>query len=75
MTTIEAEQVLSEYNAWRRYDGMCDGPDRPDPIELGQAIDLAIAVLKTINRTERVEAKKPDIKLDIKEPEKEYYGG
>ncbi len=75
MTTERAEQVLREFNAWRRYQGIVDGPDCPDPIEIGQAIDLAIAVLKTINRRERVEMKKPDIKVDIKEPEKEYYGG
>jgi len=76
MTTYEAEQVLTEYNAWRRYDGMCDGPDRPDPRDIGEAIDVAIAILKTINRRERVEVTPPDIKIDLEQiKEKPYYGG
>ena len=75
MTTYEAEQVLTEYNAWRRYHGMCDGPDKPDPRDIGEAIDVAIAILKTINRRERVEVKKPEISIDLKQLEKEYYGG
>ena len=61
MTTEKAEQVLREFNAWRRYQGIVDGPDCPDPIEIGEAIDTAIRTLSRINRP-------------IK-PEKEYYGG
>lgn len=61
MTTEKAEQVLREFNAWRRYQGIVDGPDCPDPREIGEAIDVAVAILRGINRP-------------IK-PEKEYYGG
>lgn len=76
MTTIEAEQTLRTYNAWRRYDGLCDGPDCPEPKEIGEAIDVAIAILKTINRSERVELHPSEPKIDISElTNKPYYGG
>ena len=61
MNTQQAEQVLRQYNAWRRYDGLCDGPDKPDPFELGEAIDVAVSILHGINKPLK--------------PDKEYYGG
>jgi len=76
MNTNEAQQVLTEFNAWRRYKGIVDGPDCPDPKDIGEAIDIAIAILKSINRTERVEVTPPDIKIDLEQlKEKPYYGG
>ena len=61
MTTLEAQKVLQEYNAWRRYGGLVgEGPDHPEPKEIGEAIDVAIAILKSINHAP---------------PEREYYGG
>ena len=38
-----------------------DGEDKPDPKEIGEAIDVAVAVLKGINKPLK--------------PNKEYYGG
>jgi len=59
MTTFEAQKVLQEFNAWRRYGGPDDiGPDCPSPTDIGEAIDVAVAILKSINH----------------KPEKEYYG-
>ena len=76
MNTNEAQQVLTEFNAWRRYKGIVDGPDCPDHKDIGEAIDIAIAILKSINRTERVEVTPPDIKIDLEQlKEKPYYGG
>lgn len=46
MTLPEARRVLERYNAWRRYDGpMEQTPTQPEPMEIGEAIDLAISVL------------------------------
>lgn len=70
MTTIEAEQTLRTYNAWRRYDGLCDGPDCPEPNEIGEAIDVAIAILSGINKQE-----KSNKKEKTQKPEKTYYYG
>ena len=76
MNTNEAQQVLTEFNAWRRYKGIVDGPDCPDPKDIGEAIDVAIAILKTINRTEGVEFHPSEPKIDISQlTEKPYYGG
>lgn len=61
MTTEKAEQVLRQFNAWRRYNGIVDGEDKPDPHEIGEAIDVAVAILHGINKQEK--------------PKKEYYGG
>lgn len=60
MTHEKAKQVLLRFNAWRRYRGGpgTDGPDCPDPFEIGEAIDVAISVLKSITT----------------KPDKEYYG-
>lgn len=71
MTTIEAEQTLRTFNAWRRYGGpIGEGPDCPEPKEIGEAIDVAIAILSGINKQE-----KPDKKEKTKKPEKTYYYG
>lgn len=50
MTTDEALSTLREFQAWRRYKGGpgTDGPDCPDPFEIGEAIDVAIAILNSI---------------------------
>lgn len=61
MTRAEALKTLRGFQAWRRYRGGpgTDGPDCPDPREIGEALDVAIAQLASL------EAK----------PEREYYGG
>ena len=62
MTKKQALEILKDYQEWRRYDGpMVESPPQPIPSLVGQAIDLAISLLK-----EQVENKKP---------QKEYYGG
>ena len=61
MTKKQALEILQDYQEWRRYDGpMVESPPQPIPSLVGQAIDLAISLLK-----EQVEPKK----------QKEYYGG
>ena len=61
MDKKQALEILQDYQEWRRYDGpMVESPPQPIPPLVGQAIDLAISLLK-----EQVEPKK----------QKEYYGG
>ena len=61
MTRAEALLTLRRFQSWRRYGGGpgTDGPDCPEPRELGEALDVAIAQLASL------EAKPP----------REYYGG
>lgn len=63
MTRGEALKVLRGFQAWRRYQGgpETDGPDHPGGREVGEALDVAIEVLGSLES-------KP-------KPEKEYYGG
>lgn len=62
MDKKQALEILQDYQEWRRYDGpMDESPAMQDPKVIGQAIDVAISLLK-----EQVENKKP---------QKEYYGG
>lgn len=44
MKTEEALQILQTFNAWRRGAEI----PRPDPVEIGKAIDTAIEKLKQI---------------------------
>lgn len=43
MKETKAAQVLSRYNKWRRGTGR---HQQPDPLEVGEAIDVAVAALK-----------------------------
>lgn len=46
MTLTEARRTLERYQKWSRYEGpVGKGPEMPDPKEVGEAIDKAIAVL------------------------------
>jgi len=46
MTTIEARKILKRFQEWRRYDGPLEQtPTQPEPKEIGEAIDVAIANL------------------------------
>lgn len=46
MTLTEARRMLERYQKWSRYEGpVGEGPEMPDPKEVGKAIDKAIAVL------------------------------
>ena len=50
MTATEAQEILQVYQAWRRYHGMPGlGPDMPDPRKIGEALDIAIRILNSIN--------------------------
>lgn len=55
MKESKALQVLRKHQAWRR-DGK--GAKQQDPLEVGEAIDVAIAVLET---SKRERAKRPNI--------------
>ncbi len=49
MTTKEAYEILKEYNLWRRGKGVYDKVGASfgySPIQVGEAIDVAIKVLK-----------------------------
>lgn len=48
MTREQTIEILSAFNAWRRYDGpIGEGPVMPGPKEIGMAIDSAIAILQS----------------------------
>lgn len=49
MTNAQAAQILTEYQAWRRGGDM----PMPDPVLIGQAIDLAIKSLREKSMTAR----------------------
>lgn len=51
--------VLRRFQAWRRYGGIVDGPDKPTQQEIGEALDVAITMLNSL----------------VNKPNKEYYGG
>lgn len=49
MTLVEAVEVLKSHNAWRRGeldDGTNIGLTMQNPVEIGQAIDVAIEMLE-----------------------------
>lgn len=48
MTREQATEILVVFNEWRRYDGpFGEGPIMPCPREIGQALDMAIAILQS----------------------------
>ena len=55
MKESKALQVLRKHQAWRRHG---KGEKQQDPLEVGEAIDVAIAVLAT---RKRERAKRPNI--------------
>ena len=48
MSTTQAAEILSAHNAWRRHNSSDDLPVLPmqDPLDVGRAIDLAVALLR-----------------------------
>lgn len=47
MDKNKARDILLRYNAWRRYGGpVGEGPDCPDPVAIGMAIDFAIEMMR-----------------------------
>lgn len=61
MTREQALDILCALNEWRRYDGpIGEGPVMPSPMEVGQAIDIAIEILGqkevSVNQTENPSA-------------------
>ena len=58
MTPTETATILRQFNEWRRGDyALEDQPAQPDPVEIGEAIDAAIAMI------DRLEAMEKDIAL------------
>jgi len=48
MTREETIDILCALNEWRRYDGpIGEGPIMPNPREIGEAIDAAVAILQS----------------------------
>lgn len=50
MTTAEAAAFLRKYNVWRR--GNLDDQPMPDPREIGEAIDAAVAMIDRLEAAE-----------------------
>ena len=50
MTPTETAALLRQYNQWRR--GNLEGQPQPDPREIGEAIDAAIALIKRLELAE-----------------------
>ena len=50
MTPTEVTTKLRSYNLWRR--GNLDGMPQPDPREIGEAIDAAIAMIERMGKME-----------------------
>ena len=47
MELKQAVKTLRRFNAWRRYDGpVGEGPNMPDPKDIGQAIDTVCGIIE-----------------------------
>ena len=50
MTPAEVTNILRQFNDWRRGDyAPEDQPAQPDPVEIGEAIDAAIAMIERMD--------------------------
>ena len=53
MTPAEVTNILRQFNDWRRGDyAPEDQPAQPDPVEIGEAIDAAIAMIERMSKME-----------------------
>ena len=53
MTPAETTTILRQFNEWRRGDyEPSEQPAPPDPIEIGEAIDAAIAMIERMGKME-----------------------
>jgi len=53
MTPAEVTNILRQFNDWRRGDyAPEDQPAQPDPVEIGEAIDAAIAMIERMGKME-----------------------
>lgn len=49
MNLAKAITTLRRFNEWRRYNGpIGEGPEMPDPKEVGEAIDIATHILEEL---------------------------
>ena len=65
MTPTEVAAFLRNYNVWRR--GNLDGQPMPDPRQIGEAIDAAVAM---IDRLEAAEKERNVLKAKVARMEK-----
>ncbi len=56
MDTRKALEILTNHQKWRRYNGpITKGPSMCKPSEIGEALDVAIKVLKEKIKNEKVQ--------------------
>ena len=55
MTPTQAAEILAAHNAWRRHNSDDALPPMPmqDPLDVGRAIDLAVAALRAVAEKEK----------------------